>query len=46
MWSPCSTPGTVPKGALQDQYEDAQKGATEVALKGALQVPLELHLLM
>ena len=44
--SPDNTPGVVPKGALQDLYEDAQKGAPEDELKGALQVLLELNLFM
>ena len=44
--SPDNTPGVVPKGALQDLYKDAQKGASEDELKGALQVLLELNLFM
>ena len=44
--SPDNTPGVVPKGALQDLYKDAQKGAPEDELKGALQVLLELNLFM
>ena len=44
--SPDNTPGVVPKGALQDLYKDAQKGAPEEELKGALQVLLELNLFM
>ena len=34
------------EGALQDLYKDAQKGSPENALKGPLQVALELHLFM
>ena len=34
------------KGAFQDLYKRAQKGSPEIALKGALQVALELHLFM
>ena len=44
--SPDNTPGVVPKGALQDLYKDAQKGAPEDELKGALQVLLELNWFM
>ena len=40
------TLGTAPKGALQDLYKGAQKGAPEIALKVAFQDALELHLFM
>ena len=36
--APDSTPEIAPKGALQDLYKDAQKGTSEVALIGAIQV--------
>ena len=34
----------APKEALSDLHKDAQKGACEIALLGALQVALPLHL--
>ena len=34
----------APKDALSNLYKDVQEGACEVALKGALEVALELHL--
>ena len=41
-----STAGIAPRGALQDLYKDAQIGASENALKGALQIARKLHLFM
>ena len=41
-----NTPRVACKGALQDLYKDPQKGALEIALKGAPQVALQLHLFM
>ena len=38
--------GIAPKGALKDLYKDAEEGVPEAALKGTLQVALELHLFM
>ena len=40
--------GVAPKGELQylHIYKDAQKGASDVALKGTLLVALELHFFM
>ena len=35
-----------PQVALQDLNKDEKKGASEIALKGALQVALELHVFM
>ena len=35
----------VPKDTLSNLHKDAQEGASEVALKDALKVALELHLL-
>ena len=34
------------KGELQDLYKGVEKGTLEIALKGALDVTLELHMLM
>ena len=36
----------APQFALQDLNKDEKKGASEIALKGALQVALELHVFM
>ena len=36
----------APQVALQDLNKDEKKGASEIALKGALQVALELHVFM
>ena len=44
--APDNTPGIAPKDALIDLYKDAQKGACEVELKGALLVSFDLHLFM
>ena len=44
--APDNTPEIVPKGELQNLYKYSQKDAPEKALKGALQVALELHLFM
>ena len=37
---------SVPKDTLSNLHKDAQEGACEVELKGALKVALELHLLI
>ena len=44
--APDNTPRVTCKCSLQDLYKDLQKGAPEIALKGAPQVALELHLFM
>ena len=41
-----TTPVILHKGAIQDLYKGAQKGTPEIALNGAIQVALTLHLFM
>ena len=36
----------TPKGVLRDLYKDAQEGVFEAEIKGALEVAIELHLMM
>ena len=47
MWSRGAPQGTldgVPKDTFSDLHKDAQEGVCDVAVKGALEAALELHL--